>query len=688
MLLRTRLAIIVGCAVSLVAAGLVMAAVAYERLDADRYAEAVLNGDAALWRSTLANMVARLDRGIPLISQNKDLVAAVRANDRGELAAVLSAVFDEAAAAGFLRRLEVMSAEGELLYSSEASLFPTPVLSPDQVRDMTTGKQTLGGLASDASHNLVVALGIPLFDGNKMVAAAVLAQEVAQGLNSYKVDAGGEAFIVSRRGRMLVGTDAELWKTIGSAARSHQASLETVVVGTRVFAIERLPLGREERRVAADLVVVKDVTEAEGTRQRLVMVSLGTVGTAIGLTILLLGWYMRQSFEPLEVGISVLRDLSRGDTRRTIEGVNRDDEIGRIAWAVEALRREMMALDRLRRSRERQRLRQERFIRTQMVQLAGTLDDEARVEVLRDLAEIEAEATRLGTDQGLGGGGGLGIIAPAMHKMSGRVSEQHSRLRTVIDELKEALAVKTQFISLQKELGIARTIQLAILPKELPGGEDFEVYGAMIPAMEIGGDFYDFFRIDERRLGIVVADVSGKGVPAAFFMAIARTLLKATALFGGPPGQCLAKLNDLLTENNDQELFVTVFYGIYHTDDGRLDYANGGHNPPLWIHDGQVVKLKGTGGMALAVIDGIPYNEDSVTLASGDTLFLYTDGVTEAFDPDNAEFGEARLMATLAQHAGHPAREAPGAVIAAVEAFARGAPQSDDITCVVLRRTS
>lgn len=690
MLLRTRLAIIVGIAIALVAAGLAAAAVTHTRLGSERYAEAVMSGDKALWRSTVANMVAQLNAGVPPVARDPALATAVRSGDHGAIANLLGPVFDEAAAEGHFSRLEMMGADGSLLHTSRTTLFPTPILAKEQARAIVAGGERFVGLAADGSHNLVIALAIPVRDGDRTVGALVMAREAAEALDAYKNDTGGEAFIVNRRGRMLAGTDVALWKSVGGTRDSALDGRETVAVAERVFALDRVPLNHSEGDLFVDLVVVRDVTEAERGLHRIMVVSVGSSGFAIVATILILVWYMRLSFAPIEAGIAVLHDLSRGDTRRTIEDVRRDDEIGRIARAVEALRREMIALGRLRRSRERQRQRQEHFIRTEMVKLAGTLDDEARGEVLRDLADIEAEATRLGVVVESGtpapAGGGLGIIAPAMQKMSARVAEQHGRLRDAIDELKEALAVKTAFASLQRELGIANAMQIAILPKALPGRETFEIYGTMTPAKEVGGDFYDFFLIDDNRLGVVVADVSGKGVPAAFFMAIARTLLKATALFGGPPGACLAKLNDLLAENNDQELFVTVFYGIYHEDTGRLDYANGGHNPPLWLHDGEVARVEGTDGMALAMIDGIPYAEKSITLGPGDSLFLYTDGVTEAFDPDSVEFGEQRLIDTLAREADRPAREIPGVIIAAVETFVRGAPQSDDITCVALRR--
>jgi phosphoserine phosphatase RsbU/P len=182
--------------------------------------------------------------------------------------------------------------------------------------------------------------------------------------------------------------------------------------------------------------------------------------------------------------------------------------------------------------------------------------------------------------------------------------------------------------------------------------------------------------------------VSGKGVPAALFMAIAKTLLRATALFRTAPGACLSKLNDLLCENNDQELFVTVFYGVLDQRNGQFRYANGGHNPPLHIRaDGSVAPLPMTGGLALAILDHRDYAEAVVNLAAGDSLYFYTDGVTEAMNSDGTEFTTQRLIQLLQGGNTAAAREIPQQVIDAVHAFERGAAQADDITSVVLRYT-
>jgi sigma-B regulation protein RsbU (phosphoserine phosphatase) len=204
----------------------------------------------------------------------------------------------------------------------------------------------------------------------------------------------------------------------------------------------------------------------------------------------------------------------------------------------------------------------------------------------------------------------------------------------------------------QRELRIAHSIQQSLLPQGFPafaGSEAVDVAAAMHPARNVGGDFYDYFLLDSERLGVVIGDVSGKGVPAAIFMAMTRTALKTVALRGRPPGQCLRDVNAFLCRENHADLFVTVFYGILNFRTGEFLHSNGGHNPPcLHTLSGEQATL-GTemSGTVLGISEGECYATCRRLLRAGDTLFLYTDGVTEAIDHDGEMFGLPRLYAWL-----------------------------------------
>jgi serine phosphatase RsbU (regulator of sigma subunit) len=252
----------------------------------------------------------------------------------------------------------------------------------------------------------------------------------------------------------------------------------------------------------------------------------------------------------------------------------------------------------------------------------------------------------------------------------------------------QAAKDREQLLALHKELEVASTIQKSIVPRKFPPfpeRTDFQIHASMTPAKEVGGDFFDFFLIDAERLGFVIGDVSGKGVPAALFMAVSRTLLKATALQGWPPEQCLEQVNLMLTAESISHMFVTVFYGILNTRTGEVAYCSGGHNPPYVLRgDGRVEALEMTGGLVLGVFGKATYKSKQIVLKSGDGLFLYTDGITEAMDGDNNEFTEGRLEDCLKRWHGSPTDELIQRVVSEVKTFANGAPQADDMTILAL----
>jgi len=255
--------------------------------------------------------------------------------------------------------------------------------------------------------------------------------------------------------------------------------------------------------------------------------------------------------------------------------------------------------------------------------------------------------------------------------------------------LRQAVAEHDQLLTIRHELDIASQIQQSILPRTFPPfpeRTDFDVFAAMHPAREVGGDFYDFFLIDPHRLGFVIADVSGKGVPAALFMAVSRTLLRSAALEGLAPGECLRRVNGLLCLDNSSEMFVTVFYGILDTRSGEIEYSNGGHNPPYLLRrDGRAERLEGTGGMVLGALEEIAYQAKRARLEAGDGIFLYTDGVTEAMDADGNLFSEQRLEAVLDGRSSNSPEQLIHAVVGEVKRYAAAVPQSDDITALAIR---
>jgi serine phosphatase RsbU (regulator of sigma subunit) len=284
----------------------------------------------------------------------------------------------------------------------------------------------------------------------------------------------------------------------------------------------------------------------------------------------------------------------------------------------------------------------------------------------------------------------FGTLARVFSKMAVAMQARQEQLETIIHARTRDLESKNGELEksqkrMETELEIARLLQTAMLPR-LPSHPSYTGRAMMVPAQGIGGDFYDFFAISENKIGLVIADVSGKGVPAALFMAISRTVLQSSARDHRSAGDCLAQANAILCEQNPLDLFVTVFYGILDVETGELSYANGGHIPPVIIrHGGQINLVPRTGGMAIGVLADLSYAEGKVMMQPNDTLFLYTDGISEAMDPDGREFSDERLLASLAKSHQQPLERVFSTVTDAVHAFAQGAPQSDDITCLALR---
>lgn len=256
-----------------------------------------------------------------------------------------------------------------------------------------------------------------------------------------------------------------------------------------------------------------------------------------------------------------------------------------------------------------------------------------------------------------------------------------------ISFVKKAQAEHSQLEEIQYDLNVAREIQQSILPKVFPAFPEsapFDIYATMNAAKAVGGDFYDFFMVDEHHLGFTIADVSDKGVPAAIFMAISRTVIRATALRQHSPATCLSESNNLLCNESVNGMFVTVFYAILNIHTGDVVYSNGGHNRPVWIRKGGTAEmLPVTGNMALGVMPGLPYNERTIHLEPGDSLFLYTDGISEAMNPKGELFGDARLLETCSK-APVSAKAMIGRMEQQVGAFVDGATQYDDMTMLSL----
>ena len=267
-----------------------------------------------------------------------------------------------------------------------------------------------------------------------------------------------------------------------------------------------------------------------------------------------------------------------------------------------------------------------------------------------------------------------------------RSNEEFSSLS---DDINSTVATLKRYIAeaaarIDKELEYAKQIQLSALPTNFPTGEDYSIYAQMIAAKEVGGDFYDFYKLGDTTVAFLAADVSGKGIPAAMFMMTAKTIIKDLAESGMAVNDIFTRANEKLCENNEADMFVTAWMGILDLQTGNMKYANAGHNPPLLKHaDGSFEYLRSRAGFVLAGIEGFNYRINELQLKAGDRLFLYTDGVPEATNAESELYGEDRLLNFMNQNTVAPATELLPALKADIDAFVGEAPQFDDITMLM-----
>lgn len=255
----------------------------------------------------------------------------------------------------------------------------------------------------------------------------------------------------------------------------------------------------------------------------------------------------------------------------------------------------------------------------------------------------------------------------------------NSTVKTLKEYIKEAAA------RIDKELEYAKQIQLSALPTNFPEHDDYGIFAKMIAAKEVGGDFYDFYKLNDETVAFLVADVSGKGIPAAMFMMTAKTIIKDLAENGLAVNDIFNKANEKLCENNESGMFVTVWMGVLDLGTGNLKYANAGHNPPLLLHEnGKFEYLRSRAGFVLAGMEGVHYRINEITLSAGDRIFLYTDGVTEATNAEGNLYGEDRLIDFMNKNCSCEAPVLLKELKKNIDGFVGNAPQFDDITMLML----
>ncbi|QEA13150.1 PP2C family protein-serine/threonine phosphatase [Comamonas flocculans] len=671
--LRTRITLL--ALIAAMALALMVGAIAWQRdrVLSERYHGVLLQSQSIAWSRLQDESGAALRAGVAATLQQASLERAWQARDRQALNALVRPLLEQHP--GW--RADWFDEQRALVQSSSSSLLQDAMVDAGWLSRALSGSAPLLGL-SQASRELYYLVATQSFGPTGARGVLALGQDLSELLPQMAHAIEGESFVVNLRGREVTGTQVGLAQAEGLAQTvRHARVLEGQSASGRHWLTATLPLIGPDGRPIGSLLSVWDTTAQRSIDRRMQALAVAGIVLLIGLLGFALSFVLRRALRPLDRSVGVLRALAQGDLRAAPDEDDQElpDEAGQIARGVAALRGEMINLRMLRDERGRVRQQQERLIRRELRQLAGSLDEESRTEVLAALEPVQDTED----DNALAG------LANTLGRLSGLVVSQQDRLIDLLKRLRKAMAEQEVLISLRQELEIARTMQLSILPRTEPETGAVHVSSLMIPAKEVGGDFYDYFLLEDNRLALVIADVSGKGIPAAFFMAISRTLLKSIAQFLREPADIMARLNDRLCAENEQMMFVTTFLGVLDLDTGRLDYVNGGHNPPLLLRSGGEVQMLPQGqNIALAVVEGMPFKPGTLAMARGDTLLLYTDGVTEAANAAGELFGEPRLVQAVSARSAK-ARALPQDILQAVRDFESGAAQADDITVVAVR---
>jgi len=260
-----------------------------------------------------------------------------------------------------------------------------------------------------------------------------------------------------------------------------------------------------------------------------------------------------------------------------------------------------------------------------------------------------------------------------------------------VDVVRDALRSRDRLMQLERDLVIAGEIQRAMLPQRYPAfpeRPEFDIAAALMPAREVGGDFYDFFMIDDNYLGFVIGDVTGKGIPAALLMALSRTLIRSYALQGKPANETMSLVNNTLAVDNKLAMFATTFFGILEVSTGVVEYCNAAHVPPVILRsNGSIEPCEGMGGMALGMLENMPYKVDQLQLGKGDSIVIFTDGITDATNQYHEMFGTQRIVEILQHEHIHNANTIMMNMLESVTKFGGSEEQTDDIAIQIIKYT-
>ncbi|MBY6262601.1 HAMP domain-containing protein [Azospirillum sp. 412522] len=618
-----------------------------------------------LWESLMEEEAVVMQRGVadPL------LVAAM---DRG----------DGQAAAARLRLLGFSAATlvgsvGQPLLSVPA---PTDIRFIDERRvgqllaqnDVHTGLVIVGGAVQHM-------LAVPFGETRPADRAVVALRTVQPSLTVLARILGGSAYLVDGKGALYERAGSLSWEEVQPPLGDGGTEHAKVHRSGRSFEVRTLRLTDPAGGSTLALVMARETTLADMATSLFDTSAILALMTVLAASLFGLEWYFRRSLAPIHTSLSALSALADGDTNVAVLGAERNDEAGRLARTVEVFRNRSRALQDAEARRGRHWLRQQSFIRKQMLRMAETLPDQGRVELLGDLDRIESTSGR---------GDGAGGLAVAFEVMAERVRNQHAALDGMVVQLRASLDTKTELVELQKQFEIARRMQEAILPAGLPARPDLAAAGLLLPAAEFDGSFYDFFLADDDTLVVLLGQVSGGGLAGGFMTVTARTAVRALASAGLGPGACLTGANRLLAADNAAGLRIGLAMGVVTPRNRRFVFAGAGVPAPFLARRlGDVVDLPVADNPPLGLDPGLTITETAFDLPVPGTLVLCGSGLLDGANRFDVPFGRTQMGEVLRGLDDLSADSAVAAVQAALfeHAGGRDVPMARDRTCLAVR---
>jgi serine phosphatase RsbU (regulator of sigma subunit) len=557
-------------------------------------------------------------------------------------------------------------------------------------------RQSKGGIfyqprTASSAHELHILAGVT-FDSNKLLVGTLGIDAVARHIESIYA---GQILITSNTGELIFG-DSRLLSNAVLQTHSLTTSYRVFDDAGVFYEAITAPVQDLTGRNFGTIHLIRQDEGSIATERLLERLVTIAFGLALIIFIAAMHALFRSELSPLAKLERLVHDLSRNDLHAPAIKVSRLDEVGRLNHSVETLRQAAIERDRLAFASAAASSLERALIESELRKLSEMLSSDEQQEIAEMLVQVQANDS---PSHASGEGFANRSLTQAFRFMSERVRAQQERVTSLLAErtadleiVRQSLAERSDLFRLREEMSVARSLQLGMLPdpNSLAAAQDqIELQAVMRPAKEVGGDSYDFQLLDSgRRLIFLVCDSSGKGVPAAMFVLTSRSLATAASAAIGRLDVGLNVANAALARTNEALAFTTMFIGSLDLITGVLTYSNAGHNPPVLMRaSGEQQRLDQAVGLVLGAMEDVEYEEGRIQLQSGDTLILYTDGVTEAHDSHGAMFGLDRLETACSAIRFDPPALMIERLLKQVDEFAGDTTQYDDITLMALRYT-